>query len=41
MISLDNTYNEIDLRDFNDRVIKNIDNEKINNVSYTLEYKFD
>jgi len=41
MISLDNTYNELDLRDFNDRVIKNIDNEKINNVSYTLEYKFD
>ena len=40
MISLWNTYNEEDLRDFNERVFKNIW-EKIENLNYTLEYKFD
>ncbi len=45
MISLDNTYNEEDLNDFNDRVIKNIilsniwEEEK--SVKYTIEFKFD
>jgi len=43
MISLDNTYNEEDLKDFNERVIKNLnlslDNK--NNIKYTLEFKFD
>ncbi len=41
MISLDNTYNEKDLKDFDDRVIKNIDSDDIKNINYTLEYKFD
>jgi len=46
MISLDNTYNEEDLNDFDERVIKrlNINNykSKINeNIEYTLEFKFD
>ncbi len=40
MISLDNTYNDIDLIDFNWRVIKNINNENID-FEYTIEYKFD
>ena len=40
MISLWNTYNEEDLRDFNERVFKNIW-EKIEKLNYTLEYKFD
>ena len=40
MISLWNTYNEEDLRDFDDRVKKNIWEEKIN-INYTLEFKFD
>jgi len=42
MISLWNTYNEEDLKDFNDRVIKNIwDDEYLWNIDYTLEFKFD
>ena len=40
MISLWNTYNEEDLRDFDERVFKNIW-EKIEKLNYTLEYKFD
>ena len=40
MISLWNTYNEEDLRDFDERVYKNIWEENIN-VNYTLEFKFD
>ena len=43
MISLDNTYNEEDLNDFNERVIKNLNlwlgNQE--NIKYTLEFKFD
>jgi len=41
MISLDNTYNEDDLKDFDERVIKNIWDEKIKKVKYTIEFKFD
>jgi len=41
MISLDNTYNEKDLNDFNERVIKNIDDNNILNIEYCLEFKFD
>lgn len=37
MISLDNTYNEEDLRNFDERVYKNA----WSTVEYTLEYKFD
>ena len=40
MISLWNTYNEEDLRDFDERVYKNIWEENID-VNYTLEFKFD
>ena len=39
MISLDNTYNEDDLNDFDDRVKKNGDIEGI--LDYMLEFKFD
>lgn len=41
MISLDNTYDETDLRDFDERVIKNIDDNNILNIEYCLEFKFD
>jgi len=41
MISLDNTYNEEELNDFNERVLKNIDDESIKKLEYTLEFKFD
>jgi len=41
MISLDNTYNEDDLLDFDERVKKNIWDERINNIAYTIEFKFD
>ncbi len=41
MISLDNTYNEEDLRDFDERVLKNLDNDEIKKIEYCLEYKFD
>lgn len=41
MISLDNTYNEEELNDFNERVFKNIDDESIKKLEYTLEFKFD
>jgi NAD-dependent DNA ligase len=49
MISLDNTYNEDDLNDFDKRVKKNINSIKNNlinqeeniNIVYTLEFKFD
>jgi len=40
MISLDNTYNETDLRDFDERVKKNIDNT-FDILKYCLEFKFD
>lgn len=40
MISLDNTYNSEDLRDFDDRVEKNIITS-LNKVEYTMEFKFD
>lgn len=39
MISLDNTYNEEDLRDFDDRVKKNGEIEGV--LEYMLEFKFD
>lgn len=49
MISLDNTYNEEELKDFDERVKKNINiysnyNKKkieTKNIKYTLEFKFD
>jgi len=49
MISLWNTYNEEDLRDFDERVYKNLElsvrNEDFhslqNKINYTLEFKFD
>lgn len=41
MISLGNTYNEEDLKDFNDRVLKNTWEQIIWNLDYTLEFKFD
>jgi NAD-dependent DNA ligase len=43
MISLDNTYNEEDLTNFEERVFKNIDidNDTSYKVEYTLEFKFD
>ncbi|MDD4152073.1 MAG: NAD-dependent DNA ligase LigA, partial [Candidatus Gracilibacteria bacterium] len=40
MISLDNTYNAEDLKDFDDRVDKNIISS-LNKVEYTMEFKFD
>lgn len=40
MISLDNTYNAEDLRDFDERVEKNIESIT-KNVEYTMEFKFD
>ncbi len=39
MISLDNTYNEEDLNDFHDRVLKNWDLTW--SLEYMLEFKFD
>ena len=43
MISLDNTYNEQDLIDFDERVKKNLLKENIfeREIAYTLEFKFD
>jgi DNA ligase (NAD+) len=42
MISLDNTYNEEDLRDFDERVKKWLwENINLNQIQYTVEYKFD
>jgi len=41
MISLDNTYNETDLRDFDERVKKNLDDNSILEINYCLEFKFD
>jgi DNA ligase (NAD+) len=41
MISLDNTYNEEDLRDFDERVKKNIQKKIFTDISYITEFKFD
>ena len=41
MISLDNTYNEEDLLDFDERVKKNFKKDKKENIEYTIEFKFD
>lgn len=43
MISLDNTYNEEDLKDFDERVKKLVEREKwiVDIIWYTLEFKFD
>ena len=41
MISLDNTYNESDLRDFDTRIKKLTDTQETQDVEYTLEFKFD
>ncbi len=44
MISLDNTYNEKDLRDFDERVMKLVSNNSflvLKNIEYCLEFKFD
>lgn len=43
MISLDNTYNEEDLRDFDERVHRFISShlENVSSIEYTLEFKFD
>lgn len=40
MISLDNTYNSEDLKDFDERVDKNIES-LTKNIEYTMEFKFD
>lgn len=40
MISLDNTYNEEDLRNFDERVFKNIW-YSVSDLEYIMEYKFD
>jgi len=40
MISLDNTYNEEELKDFDERVKKNLD-FKFEILDYALEFKFD
>ncbi len=40
MISLDNTYNEDDLLDFNQRVLKNLWSDMLE-IPYNLEFKFD
>jgi DNA ligase (NAD+) len=39
MISLDNTYNGDELRDFDKRILKLSDN--FDGIEYTLEFKFD
>lgn len=41
MISLDNTYNQQDLKDFDLRVKKNLKVDIDKELKYTLEYKFD
>ncbi len=44
MISLGNTYNEEDLRDFDERVAKNVGNAGLHSLQetqYVLEFKFD
>jgi NAD-dependent DNA ligase len=50
MISLDNTYNNEDLKDFDMRVIKNLDNTSLDSnnnskeqrsLEYMIEFKFD
>lgn len=41
MISLDNTYNENELNDFDERVKKNLWMEKSWEIEYAMEYKFD
>jgi hypothetical protein len=43
MISLDNTYNEADLMDFDERVRKNLLSKNIlkEKIVYNLEFKFD
>jgi DNA ligase (NAD+) len=41
MISLDNTYNEEDLRDFDERVKKNIFTKAPEKICYNAEFKFD
>jgi len=41
MISLDNTYNEDDLNDFDIRINKLIWNNATPNIEYTIEFKFD
>lgn len=41
MISLDNTYNEDELRDFDERVKKNLWVNMSDKVEYAMEYKFD
>lgn len=41
MISLDNTFSNEDLFDFDQRVRKNIDDESVKNIEYMIEFKFD
>jgi DNA ligase (NAD+) len=41
MISLDNTYNENDLRDFDFRIKKILALDFSDNISYVIEFKFD
>ncbi len=41
MISLDNTYDNTDLLDFNERVLKNLEFDNISDIEYILEFKFD
>ncbi len=41
MISLDNTYNEEDLRDFDERIKRVLALDFSNNIPYVIEFKFD
>ncbi len=41
MISLDNTYNEEDLRDFDERIKRVLWLDFSNNIPYVIEFKFD
>jgi DNA ligase (NAD+) len=41
MISLDNTYNDEELADFDERVKRSLGVSSEKNLDYTIEYKFD
>jgi DNA ligase (NAD+) len=41
MISLDNTYNDEELVDFDERVKKSLGVSPERKLEYTIEYKFD
>ena len=41
MISLGNTYNDLELMDFNNRVLKSLNEKQESELKYVLEFKFD